>query len=112
MLFSGDVVTNSMINTASIPNEINALKDFTHNLILRNQQLEEMLLYFKGQRFGASSESLNSDQLGLFDSEKDSIEETEIIKETPVSSHIRKKKSGRCSFSEDLKIIEIKHDIS
>ncbi len=112
MLFSGDVVIKSMINTASIPNEINALKDFTHNLILRNQQLEEMLLYFKGQRFGASSESLNSDQLGLFDSEKDSIEETEIIKETPVSSHIRKKKSGRCSFSEDLKIIEIKHDIS
>ena len=85
-----------------------ALENKDHKI----QTLEEYIRYMVQQRFGSSSEKLNSDQIHLFDeaellSDDDAPAEEES---TNVPAHKRKKK--RVSIPEALPRIEVIHDLT
>ena len=72
--------------------------------------LEEYIRYMTQQRFGASSEKLSVNQLGLFDeAELLSDENGEDDETTQVPAHQRKKK--RPSIPDNLPVTDIIHDL-
>ena len=100
-----------MVSTEKIPNDISSLQGMVKTLLLRNQQLEEMMRQMRGEKFGASSEKISEEQLRLFNlEESDSILPENELKEE-VESYTRKK-GGRKSLSKNLKIIRVEHDLS
>jgi transposase len=75
----------------------------------RIRQLEELIRSFKQQRFGASSEKLSPDQLGLFNEAEEQFEEAALT-ETEVKPHTRRSR-GRPALPDDLPREEIIYDL-
>lgn len=75
----------------------------------RIRQLEELIRSFKQQRFGASSEKLSPDQLGLFNEAEECFEEA-ALPETQVKPHSRRSR-GRPALPADLPREEIIYDL-
>ncbi len=73
----------------------------------RIRQLEELIRSFQQQRFGASSEKLSPDQLGLFNEAEELFEEPTP---TEVKPHTRRS-HGRPALPEDLPREEIVYDL-
>jgi len=75
----------------------------------RIRQLEELIRSFQQQRFGASSEKLSPDQLGLFNEAEEQFDEPTPT-ETEVKPHTRRSR-GRPALPEDLPREEIIYDL-
>ena len=84
-----------MVTIEKLPQEISDLHKIIKDLALRNQQLEEMVRFLRGERFGPSSEKFSDNQLRLFelDSEDNQVQEKED--EVTIESHTRKKKGRK-----------------
>jgi transposase len=75
----------------------------------RIRQLEELLKSLRQSQYGASSEKLSPDQLGLFNEAEETVEVEEPV-ETEVRSHTRRSR-GRSALPEDLPREEIIYDL-
>jgi transposase len=107
-----------MVESASLPDDVESLKTLViereaalQERDLEIQQLREYVRLLKSQRFGASSERIHRDQLGLFNEaeqlvDKDAQEEA-LIK---VPSHTRAK-GGRRRLPAWMPREEILHDL-
>lgn len=107
-----------MVETAALPDDVESLKAI---LIERDaalgerdleiQQLREYVRLLKSQRFGASSERIHRDQLGLFNEAEqlvdDDVQEEALIE---VPSHTRAK-GGRRRLPAWMPRVEILHDL-
>jgi len=100
-----------MISTNIIPNEISELQILVKNLLLRNQQLEEIVRYLKGERFASSSEKISDDQLPLFTLSPEEEFVSKPKTEEKIESYTRKK-SGRKKLPENIERIRIEHDLT
>ncbi|RLA16221.1 MAG: IS66 family transposase [Gammaproteobacteria bacterium] len=105
-----------MVESAVLPDDVESLKTLVIERDLEIQQLREYVRLLKSQRFGASSERIHRDQLGLFneaeqildmDIEKDEHEEALI----EVPSHTRAR-GGRRPLPAWMPREEILHDLS
>lgn len=81
----------------------------------RVEQLEETIKLLQQRRFGASSEKISSDQLGLFNEsevviDEDNLEDTDNQSFTSIKSHERKSRP-RVSIPDDLPCEDIIHDL-
>ena len=98
-----------MYSNTTIPNEIAPLQGMVQTLQLRVCQLEKVIRYLKGQRFGSSSEKLSDEQLALFAIEEPVLKKEEI---TPVTSYERIKRGCRNKLPESIERIRVEHDLS
>lgn len=101
-----------MVESASLPNDVESLKTLVMERDLEIQQLREYVRLLKSQRFGASSERIHRDQLGLFN-EAEQILDEDVREEAPtkVSSYTRAK-GGRRRLPSWMPREEILHDLS
>ena len=88
-----------MYSNITIPNEIVPLQGMVQTLQLRVCQLEEVIHYLRGQRFGSSSEKLSDEQLALFQVEEPVLKKEET---TPVISYERIKRGCRNKLPESI----------
>ena len=75
----------------------------------RIQSLHELLRTLRQSQYGASSEKLSPDQLGLFNEGEEAVESEEPV-ETEVQGHTRRSR-GRPALPEDLPREEIIYDL-
>ncbi len=75
----------------------------------RIQTLHELLRTLRQSQYGASSEKLSPDQLGLFNEAEEAVESEEPV-ETEVQGHTRRAR-GRPALPEDLPREEIVYDL-
>ncbi len=71
-----------------------------NRLSKRLQALHELLRTLRQSQYGASSEKLSPDQLGLFNEAEDAVESEEPV-ETEVQGHTRRSR-GRPALPEEL----------
>jgi transposase len=101
-----------------LPNDIDSLKEIIFNLNNKNQSLEkqnqslvELVALLKRKRFGASSEKVSHEQLGMFNEvETEDIAQIEDDSIT-VPSHKRAKRGKRLKLPEHLPRTEIVIDL-
>jgi transposase len=107
-----------MVESASLPNDVESLKALViereaaiGERDLEIQQLREYVRLLKSQRFGASSERIHRDQLGLFNEAEQLVDEAaqeEALIEVP--SHTRAR-GGRRRLPAWMPREEILHDL-
>jgi transposase len=100
-----------MVESAALPNDVEILKTLVIERDLEIQQLREYVRLLKSQRFGASSERIHRDQLGLFNEAEQLVDEDaqeEALIEVP--SHTRAR-SGRRRLPSWMPREEILHDL-
>ena len=126
-----------MIETKTLPNEVNALKTLLaehyqrhaqlenahQHALQRNAQLEARVLSLQEQlnlalahRYAARSEKISADQLRLFDEaevDRDTAqdERTDTDEAITVAAHTRNKKRGRQPLPDTLPRIDIVHEL-
>jgi len=101
-----------MVESESLPDDVEHLKTLVMERDLEIQQLHEYVRLLKSQRFGASSERIHRDQLGLFNEAEQAIDEDEqeeALIEVP--SHTRAK-GGRRRLPAWMPREEILHDLA
>ena len=101
-----------MVESAALPNDVEILKTLVIERDLEIQQLREYVRLLKSQRFGASSERIHRDQLGLFNEAEQLVDEDaqeEALIEVP--SHTRAR-GGRRRLPSWMPREEILHDLS
>ncbi len=100
-----------MVESATLPDDVESLKTLVIERDLEIQQLREYVRLLKSQRFGASSERIHRDQLGLFNEAEqlvdDDVQEEALIE---VPSHTRAK-GGRRRLPGWMPRVEILHDL-
>jgi transposase len=100
-----------MVESPSLPDDVESLKTLVIERDLEIQQLREYVRLLKSQRFGASSERIHRDQLGLFNEAEqlvdDDVQEEALIE---VPSHTRAK-GGRRRLPGWMPRVEILHDL-
>ena len=107
-----------MVESPSLPDDVESLKTLIvereaaiRERDLEIQQLREYVRLLKSQRFGASSERIHRDQLGLFNEAEqivdDDVQEEALIE---VPSHTRAK-GGRRRLPGWMPRVEILHDL-
>jgi transposase len=99
-----------------VETEIQALpqnaQKYIHSLKVENDILREKLRLALYQRFGRSSEKIDSSQQELFEEiEEDQAPETTTDETTIVAAHQRQKNAGRKPLDENLPREEVLHDI-
>ena len=109
-----------MFTTTSLPDDIESLhalvreRDVTIDEYAREiEQLREYVRLLKSQRFGASSERIHQDQLGLFNEAEHLLDQAggEVDEETvSVPAHTRAKR-GRRPLPAWMDRVEILHDL-
>jgi transposase len=100
-----------MVESATLPDDVESLKTLVIERDLEIQQLREYVRLLKSQRFGASSERIHRDQLGLFNEAEQIADENaqeEALVEVP--SHTRAK-GGRRRLPAWMPRVEILHDL-
>lgn len=100
-----------MVASPSLPEDVESLKTLVMERDLEIQQLREYVRLLKSQRFGASSERIHRDQLGLFNEAEQLVDEDEP-EESPIEvpSHTRAR-GGRRRLPAWMPREEILHDL-
>lgn len=106
-----------MISTTQIPETVPELKKLIENQNFRIRQLEELVRYLRGEKFGRSSEKLTEAQLSLFKLQneitlaQEELREEIINAENKPSQTPSSEKGGRRALPESIERVRVEHDL-
>lgn len=104
----------SMSTKENLPDDVEALKEIILNQQNQIQGLNDLIAQFRRRQYGASSEKVSSEQLGMFDeAELESFKDEEESETITVPGHERAKRGKRIKLPESLprEIVEIDIDL-